>query len=183
MIKDVPDPKFEDARSYLVTGKILNTICSAIIGRTPIAGRGVTLHEVAKGVEIHASISGVSDPRPFQITAGVPQSIITISTIAGAPPAGFAGGIMKITLGSGGYVLAKVTINKLSGDIASREIVVLSTYPDNTDSVFYQGIGYFWTDDSGWHVTNMAYGPVNATVCRNWFAPQSPYFGVTMSAS
>lgn len=80
-------------------------------------------------------------------------------------------------------VFGKITIDETNGEITERSIVAASAMPANTSSVFCVSIGYIasGTDTAAPSCGNNRYGPINATICRNWYATAAPYYGVSFA--
>jgi hypothetical protein len=69
-----------------------------------------------------------------------------------------------------------------AGDVTSRSLGFGNEMPANTADTFYVQIGSYSTVDEKLTVQNSRYGPIDATICRNWFSSEAPYFGVTFYA-
>ena len=82
-----------------------------------------------------------------------------------------------------GVVQAGITLDDSTGEITSRWIEIVSALTADTDTNHYVEIGAVSRTTSGgvttWTAHNSRYGPINAQICRNWFAAESPYYGVT----
>lgn len=74
-----------------------------------------------------------------------------------------------------GYVYVKVTIDD-EGEVTDRSIGSESSLPKNTDTAFYYALGKI---EDG-KITNWGCGNVTATICRNWYNADPPYYGVTL---
>lgn len=125
---------------------------------------------------------------PFQLVAsGTPgDNILKVreSTLAGEVPGGFTAGIMDLTIAdAAGVVYAKLTINGTTGAVTARAVEKAATMPADTSTVFHEQIGSYTVTGSGGSAvisaSNARYGPIPATVCRNWFAAEAPFYGVT----
>ena len=120
-------------------------------------------------------------------TVGTPpntttQVWINPGTVAGELPAGFDPTEGKSIAGSGsGEVWAEVNINQTTGAIVSVAVDGGSTTPENTSTAFYYTLGYYAYDGSSASVTNYGCGGVEVTVCRNWYAAEAPWYGVTLN--
>jgi hypothetical protein len=55
------------------------------------------------------------------------------------------------------------------------------TTPNDTDTSFYYSLGYYEYVDEAPTVTNYGCGSLDVTVCRNWFASEAPFYGVTIN--
>lgn len=107
---------------------------------------------------------------------------IGAGTVAGQLPSGFDPEKGKsIASGGSGNVWAKVEINGSTGEVNSASVESGSSTPNNTDTSFYYTLGYYEYSNESAKVTNYACGSVDVTVCRNWFAKTSPFYGVSMT--
>lgn len=84
-----------------------------------------------------------------------------------------------------GVIVGGITWDTTTGEITSRWLEIKDSFPDPSyvpDGTDYVEIGtVHWVDDESeagghWTVANSRYGPINATVCRNWFASEAPFF-------
>lgn len=82
---------------------------------------------------------------------------------------------------AGNKVYAKLTINGTTGAATARILATAATVPTNTNTEFHELIGSMIEIGDIKSVTNTRYGPIAATICRNWFASAAPYYGVTFS--
>lgn len=78
-----------------------------------------------------------------------------------------------------GILVGGITVDQQTGEVTSRSIEILSEMPADTDDTFYVEIGTIALDAGTWSVSNSRYGPINVQICRNWYAAEEPYFGVT----
>lgn len=111
---------------------------------------------------------------------------VVYSTLAGEEPTGFSPGDdpeYKLTVSATGYIWGGITINETTGEIVDDGIWLDSgsAVPANTDDTFYVQIGSFSIDDDTLTIAQARFGPIHATICRNWFASAAPYFGVNWS--
>ena len=131
--------------------------------------------------------------RPFQLLPtkvdGSPKIRVVTSTLAGEPPSGFSEGddppYLLTPSGSAGFVWGGVTIDPEDGTIVENGVFldIGDTVPEDEDDTFYVQIGS-WTLEAGvLTVVNDRYGPIDANICRNWFAAASPFYGVTFIGS
>jgi uncharacterized coiled-coil protein SlyX len=107
-------------------------------------------------------------------------------TIAGQVPAGFDPAEGKLVASNGsGYVWAEINIRGDTGEITSVEVDSGGSVPEDNGSLFYYTMGYYEYTGSPptASVTNYGCGSLSATICRNWFASASPYYGVTIFRS
>lgn len=109
-----------------------------------------------------------------------------MADIGGAVGAGIAGAAPYVApAGSGGTGLPNINPDAEQGTVTSCAIGIQSTLPDSDPDrgLFYVLIGSFSTDDSGnVSVANDRSGPIDASICRNWFSwPQT--YGVTFIGS
>jgi hypothetical protein len=120
-------------------------------------------------------------------TVGTPpnttqQVWVGAGTVAGQLPSGFSPTDGKnIANGGSGNVWAEVNIDQETGEIVSVVVDGGSTTPENSDTAFYYTLGYYEYDGESPVVTNYGCGSIDVTVCRNWFAAESPFYGVTLT--
>lgn len=121
---------------------------------------------------------------PFELISATGGIVVRESTIGGLVPSGFSGGTKGFS-GASGYVVGRLNINSTTGAVTSAELFTQagSTAPANTDTQFNVLIGGFTTVEGAVSVWNDRYGPVDANICRNWFAASAPYYGVTFLGS
>jgi hypothetical protein len=107
---------------------------------------------------------------------------VSAGTVAGELPSGFDPNEGKnIDNGGSGFVWAEVNVNQTTGTVVSSAVAGGGSPPNNTDTAFYITLGYYEYDGDTPTVTNYGCGSVNVTICRNWFAAASPFYGVTLS--
>jgi hypothetical protein len=110
------------------------------------------------------------------------QVWIGAGTVAGGLPSGFDPSEGKsIASGGSGNVWAEVNIDQYTGEIISVAVTGGASTPNNTETSFYYTIGYYEYDGNSATVTNYGCGSIDVTVCRNWFAAEAPFYGVTMT--
>lgn len=131
---------------------------------------------------------GAGSAQPFELvasgTAGDNILKVRESTLAGAVPAGFTAGIKEFTIAdAAGVVYAKLTINGTTGAVTARAIEKATSMPADTATVYHEQIGSYTVTGSGGSAvisaTNTRYGPIPATICRNWFAAEAPFYAVS----
>lgn len=112
------------------------------------------------------------------------QVWVGAGTIAGDLPSGFDPEEGKSIANSGsGDVWAQVNINETTGEITSVAVAGGGSTPNNTNTSFYYTLGYYEYSGNppSPKVTNYGCGGIDVTVCRNWFAAEAPFYGVTMT--
>lgn len=148
-------------------------------------GRKLTVLATPQGKDPVSSRSG----QPFglfivEVEEGT-QIRINSSTLAGGSSTdlGFSPGDDPPYLlpPAAGVVQGGISINGATGEITSRWIEIKPSLSPNTDTTFYVEIGTIGNDGSTWHVANSRYGPIDARICRNWFASSAPFYGVTFT--
>jgi len=87
----------------------------------------------------------------------------------------------NIANGGSGDVWAEVVVNQTTGSVTSVNVTGGSNTPDNSDTSFYLTLGYYEYNGDSSSVSNYGCGSVDATICRNWFAAEAPFYGVTMT--
>ena len=123
----------------------------------------------------------------YKKTVGTPPNTSTevwigAGTVAGDLPPGFdnsEGGI--IAGGGSGNVWAEVNVSQTTGEVVSVAVTGGGTTPPNSDTAYYYTLGYYLYTDGVPTVTNYGCGSVDVRVCRNWFAAESPYYGVSVT--
>lgn len=109
---------------------------------------------------------------------------VAAGTVAGELPAEFNAMDGKIiSSGGSGNVWAKVNVNN-EGSIVSVSVDGGGSTPSNTNTSFYYTLGYYkYSSDGVPILTNYGCGSLDVTVCRNWFAAEAPFYGVSFSRS
>lgn len=106
---------------------------------------------------------------------------VSAGLIGGEVPDGFDQIDGKFIASSGsGIVSAKIVVDQNNGSISSRSVVRNSSQPPNTNTTFYYPLGYYSYSGS-LSITNYGCGSVYVSLCRNWFAATSPFYGVVFS--
>jgi hypothetical protein len=105
-------------------------------------------------------------------------------TVAGELPPGmdqFEG--KNIANGGSGDVWAEVNVDQETGEVVSVAVDGGSDTPEDTDDAYYLTLGYyeFQGGDEPPKISNYGCGSVEARICRNWYAAESPYYGVSLS--
>lgn len=143
---------------------------------------------------IQAGSSSSTELKPFELVlTNHPDSpstkVIRIvsSTLAGGSAAdlGFNLGDDPISFFSpmAGVVQGGIQIDPSDGSIIDRWLDLVEELGENTATIFYVEIGTVGGDaEAGWTVSNSRYGPIDATICRNWFAAEEPFYGVTFTS-
>lgn len=123
----------------------------------------------------------------FSKTVGTPPTTevwISSGTVAGEVPTGFDPSDGKsISSGGSGEVWAEVNINETTGEVVSVAVSGGGETPTNTSTAFYYTLGYYAYDEGVLTISNYGCGGVEITVCRNWYAAEAPWYGVTLSRS
>ena len=135
---------------------------------------------------------GSSGCRGFQlyvVTEGEGEDItqqvwISAGTIGGQLPNDFdpVQGKM-IADGGSGNVWAEITIDENTGQIQSLVIDGgAAPTPEDTNTTFYYTLGFYEYDqDDNASVSSYGCGSLELQVCRNWFAAEAPFYGVTLT--
>lgn len=179
---------FDANRVYLVKGATLKAWQEALKKNQIICGSGITETGTPLGRVISAAAGvGVSELKPFQLIPGEEANEIDVleSSIGSEIPSGFAEGRKTfVASGTGGYIYARVAVSN-SGEISSVGLLSGSSVPNDTNTVYHAPIGWYAVEGTAPNITvtmgNLRYGPVNVTICRDWFASSSPYYGVSLS--
>ena len=140
-----------------------------------------------KGVEFEQTVDYVPNqpPCPLGLYNNNNNVWIKAGNVANELPAGFdsQNGVFIASNGNS-YVWAKIEINDSTGEINSREISSGTTVPSNTNTSFYYTLGYYeYRVDGTPILTNYGCGSLDVTVCRNWFAAEAPFYGVSFFRS
>jgi len=107
---------------------------------------------------------------------------IGAGTVNGQLPLGFDPSDGKFLANSGnGRTWIEVEINQQAGEIASIKCDKGLSTPNNTATKFYYTLGYYEYIEGLPSVTNYGCGGLSVTICRNWFAAVSPFYGVTIN--
>jgi hypothetical protein len=144
-----------------------------------------SLHKEPKIPE--APTGGCTGLNIYSKTVGTPpdtvqQVWVGVGTIAGQTPDGFNPTDGKlIAVGGTGNVWAEVEIDGDTGEINSLNVDGGGTTPENTDTKFYYTLGYFEFGTNSVTITNYGCGGIEVTICRNWFAYEAPFYGVTLA--
>lgn len=175
-----PPPKKKKDDPVLATD--WNLLIDAITARTPCPSAGLELTFTSSGFTYRSRSTATSTPPScgsFQIFtkthAGQDKTNLFVSK-------GTAGNdtIDETDLGSlesnyGMNVYLKVTLNGSTGTYRS-EVIVQAEDAENDEETTYILIGT--VDDEG-SISQEACGPISIIVCRNWFASEAPYYGIT----
>lgn len=168
-----------------------------IMRNRPVSGIGTMVYDAPGGRPVNA-IGGSSTSslfyEPFRLIStdngADPISLrirITASTLGGgsSEDLGFAEGddppYLLTPSGSGGFVWGGITVDQTDGTITSRFLDIGASVPEDTATEFYVEIGSYVIDADTLTVSNSRYGPINATICRNWFASESPFYGLSFA--
>jgi hypothetical protein len=154
---------------------------------------GGTFKKLPGGTEIavvqNATTSSAIDRKPFELAivnvseTETPQWKVRVyaSTLAGGESTdlGFALADTPPYLldAEEGVVQAGLTIDE-EGSVSSRWIEIVNELSEDTDTEFYVEIGTVAEQDETFVATNTRYGPIDATICRNWFS-NPPTYSVT----
>lgn len=107
---------------------------------------------------------------------------IGAGTVAGQIPSGFDQSDGKfIANGGSGNVWAEVNIDGDTGEIVSVSVDGGGNTPQNTNTSFYYTLGYYEYNGDSPSITNYGCGGIEVRICRNWFAAEAPFYGVTLS--
>jgi hypothetical protein len=137
------------------------------------------------------NLPAVDTPQPFQlatVNTGTSESPnwkvrVHASTLAGGSSTdlGFAEGDDPpyLLTAEEGIVQGGITIDGSTGEVTSRWLEIVGGLSEGDDSTFYVEIGTVAFEEGVFTAANSRYGPITATICRNWFAAEAPYYGVT----
>ena len=179
-----PPPKKKKADPVLAAD--WNLLIDAITARTPCPSAGLELTFTSSGFTYRSRPSASSTPPScgsFQVFTKVNDGEEQPNLIVGKGVAG-KDTIDETDLGSleSNYdmnVYVQVTLDGTEGTYES-EVIAQAEDAENDDETFHVLIGT--VDDKG-SIFQEACGPISITVCRNWFASEAPYYGITVSAA
>ena len=198
-MKPLPDLARDGILTKSFWGQVKSIINANFREVTLQPGVGYTLKNSPGGASLvvkkqHGGGPGAA-PQPLQLeittdpddTSHPPEQKIRVyaSTVAGGSSTdiGFSEGdspgyFLEL---EAGVVQAGITINDTTGEVTSRwiERVESLTADEPTTGTYYVEIGTVGDEDDTWTVSNSRYGPIGASVCRNWFAASAPFYGVT----
>jgi hypothetical protein len=112
-----------------------------------------------------------------------PQEVwVGAGMIANQIPSGFSETDGKnISNGGSGYVWGEVNIDQETGEIVSVAVDGGGETPEDSDTAFYYTLGYYEYNEDSPTVTNYGCGSLDVVICRNWYAAEAPFYGVTIN--
>lgn len=153
-------------------------------------GPGLRVRQVGRHTILSAKrrfpVGGASDScTAFKLAQGAENNELTVteSTILGETPADFTEGKKTFTIArESGVIYGKIAISS-AGAPTDAEVLEAAEIPDDSDEVFHREIGRYIVEGTGEDAvirfTQTKCGPLDATVCRNWFTSEAPYYGLT----
>jgi hypothetical protein len=127
------------------------------------------------GLGLYVNSSSDSEDAPQEVWIGA-------GTIANQLPSGFDQSEGKsLASGGSGNVWGEVNINEESGEIVSVAVSSGGETPEDTNTAFYYTLGYYEYDGDSPIITNYGCGSLDVVICRNWFAAEAPFYGVTIN--
>ena len=87
----------------------------------------------------------------------------------------------KVAEGGTGVVYAKVEIDQEVGEIKKATIENGSNFPASSFNTFHYLLGRYELSANKAIVVNCGCGSIDVSICRNWFAKDPPFFGVTLT--
>lgn len=139
---------------------------------------------VLAGVDPGSGSGGLGRLQPLQLVSATDDSgkkvRVVGSTLAGELPDGMVEGddppFILTGISGTGFVYGKITFSESTGEVTGREIVKLSDEPADEDGVIWVQVGSWSVDeDEVLHLSNARYGPINATICRDWYTSPPKY--------
>ncbi|MEI6036046.1 MAG: hypothetical protein WCS65_17405 [Verrucomicrobiae bacterium] len=138
---------------------------------------------------------GSATVQPFTLLVGddgatpTPSPMIRVipSTLAGGSSTdlGFSEGDdpQYLLTPAEGILQGGITIDGTTGAVTSRWLEISATLTADDATTYYVEIGtvHYNTTSELWQATNSRYGPITATVCRDWYASAAPFFGVSFA--
>lgn len=172
----------------IVGGDALSRIGSVDYREMEILKSGQVYRSVALRASDISSSGSVGSPRPFSCVYDETEGkfLVLPSTLGGIPPDGMTWGSAPFYLaptGATGVIYGILTYS--AGVPTSAALGAAASMPSPTaDTTAVVTIAGWFTNSSGKIVAaNARYGPIDAQICRNWFAASSPYWGVTFIGS
>lgn len=163
-----------------------NMLIDALEARTPRTGSGLEMVSSSGGFTYRVRKSAGSDESAscgnLRVFSKMPEGQTTTHLFVGV---GQVGNVIigedkdlgSIDSNKGKLILAKVTLNGTDGAYEA-EIVALAEAPEPTATVLHFLLGAVSDEGS---VSQTSCGPITVTVCRNWYAGEAPYFGMSVS--
>ncbi|MEI6036096.1 MAG: hypothetical protein WCS65_17665 [Verrucomicrobiae bacterium] len=146
---------------------------------------------------IPGNATATSSPQPFTLSVTTdpedtnippaPQIRVLPSTLAGGSSTdlGFSEGDhpQYLLTPAEGILQGGITIDGTTGAVTSRWLEISATLTADDATTYYVEIGtvHYNTTSELWQATNSRYGPITATVCRDWYASAAPFFGVSFA--
>jgi len=126
--------------------------------------------------------------QPFQIIDASddrgPKVRIFASSVAGQVPSGFSSGDDPpyiLTVSDGDVIYAQIDYSDSDGSVGGVSIQADSSIPTASAGHYYVQIGSVSVSGGSVLPTNYRYGPINVTLCRNWYAGEAPFYGVNIT--
>jgi hypothetical protein len=176
----------------------LDALLAFTTATRPLPSDSCDISESAHGsrIELSAVISdaiAAETPRPLALSVEIDPNAPPVppvykirvrpSTIAGGSSTdiGFSEGDDPpyLLTPQVGVVQGGITIDG-DGNVTSRWIEIVGSITADSDDTFYIEIGTVGQDGTDWITSNSLFGPISAKICRNWFASEAPYYGVTL---
>ena len=178
----------------------LQTLADAVRANRVLPGVGIRVTGSPNGTTVAANIprsaADAATLQPFQLIVAIdpadtsdtpaPKIRVLPSTLAGGSSTdlGFSEGDDPAYYlePSEGMLVGGITFDTATGAITSRWLEIKSEFPNtDEDGTDYVEIGTVaWSSNKkAWVVSNSRYGPIAAQICRNWYAAEAPFFGVT----
>jgi hypothetical protein len=194
--------RFQPQRPLLreLSADRLNTILQEIKRNKPKGERGITVRQSGDGTYIGLAAAfqrgtPTLATRPFQLSiVNVSQTEepewkvrVLPSTLAGGSSTDLGFALADdppyLLTAEEGIVQGGITVDE-DGEITSRWLEIVQELSADTDTQFYVEIGTVQEDEESetFNVENSRYGPIDATICRDWFS-NPPTYGVTFLGS
>jgi hypothetical protein len=163
-----------------------NALIDALAARTPRPSSGMELTFSSGGFAYRAQKPPSSNAPPscgsFRVFTRIDDGQTKPTLIVGEGTAG-KDAISETDLGSlasnyGMKIYLQVTFDGSDGTYES-EVIAQPDEAQSDDETIYFLIGTV-NDEGG--ITQNACGPISILVCRNWFAAEAPFYGITVSA-
>jgi hypothetical protein len=165
-----------------------NTLIDALAARTPQPGTGAELVFSSGGFtyrvrKTSASDAGAASCANLKVFSSTPEGQTIKRLFVGVGSVGTVVFDEDEDLGpldgnKEKLILAKITLDGQDGTYEA-ELVALADAPEPTETISYFLLGSVNKDGA---ISQHGCGPVSVTVCRNWYASEAPYFGMTIAS-
>ena len=164
-----------------------NLLIDAITARTPCPSVGLELTFTSSGFTYRARPTAASAPstpcESFQVFTktndGQDEPNLFVSEGTAGEDTIDETDLDTLESNYGMKVYVKITLDDSEGTYET-EVIAQAEDAESDDETAYVLIGT--VDDKG-GISQAACGPISIVVCRNWFASESPYYGMTVTTA